>query len=206
MVCRTEFGTSEQTIGGVQKPSNHTWNIRYTVVRIVKNWNTKQTHKVRLDVPNIVDKHKRVLGRHVVWSGKQLVRLSSRTVVLSVSVQVVGECQLTVNKLAAFSSVKMFTECVISEVLTAMKLGKWLSCRIWHYLRTQVRKETAASTFRVVHATPGTKVEIFSEMLPVYENTPNINVIPINISSIMIILLLLAYELKQLITCFYDYK
>jgi len=45
-------------------------------------------------------------------------------VVLSVSVQVVGECQLTVNKLAASSSVKMFNECVISEVLTAVKLRK----------------------------------------------------------------------------------
>jgi len=45
-------------------------------------------------------------------------------VVLSVSVQVGGECQLTVNKLADFSSFKMFNECVISEVLTAMKLLK----------------------------------------------------------------------------------
>ena len=59
-----------------------------------------------------------------MWSGKWLVRLRSRMVVLSVSVQVGGECQLTVNKLADFSSFKMFNECVISEVLTAMKLLK----------------------------------------------------------------------------------
>jgi len=44
--------------------------------------------------------------------------------VLSVSVQVVGECQLTVNKLAAISPVKMFNECVVSEVLAAVKLRK----------------------------------------------------------------------------------
>jgi hypothetical protein len=44
--------------------------------------------------------------------------------VLSFSVQVVGECQLTVHKLAEFSSVKMFNKCVLPEVLTAMKLLK----------------------------------------------------------------------------------
>jgi hypothetical protein len=44
--------------------------------------------------------------------------------VVSVSVQVFGEYQLTVNKLAALSSVKMFNECVISEVLTTVKLLK----------------------------------------------------------------------------------
>jgi len=32
---------------------------------------------------------------------------------------------------------------------------------------TQVRKETAASNFRVVYATAGKKVEIFSEILSV---------------------------------------
>jgi len=127
---------------------------------------------------------------------------------LSVSVQVVGECQLTVNKLAAFLSVKMFNECVISHVLTAVKLRKWLSSRMWHLLPTQVRKETAAPNFRVVHATAGTKLEIYSELLlSVYENTPYSNVIPISNSSIMIITLLPVYELKQLITtCFYDYN
>jgi len=41
---------------------------------------------------------------------------------LSVSVQVIGECQLTVNILAALSSVKMSNECVISDVLTDVKL------------------------------------------------------------------------------------
>jgi hypothetical protein len=42
--------------------------------------------------------------------------------VLSASGQVVGECHLTVHKLAEFSSVKMFNECVLPEVLIAMKL------------------------------------------------------------------------------------
>jgi hypothetical protein len=41
---------------------------------------------------------------------------------LSVSVQVIEECQLTVKILAAFSSVKISNERVISDVLTAVKL------------------------------------------------------------------------------------
>jgi hypothetical protein len=84
--------------------------------------------------------------------------------VLSVSVQRVWEFQITVNKLAAFPSNKMFNERVISNVLTAVKLRKWPSSRIWQCLSTQVRKAPAASNFRFVHAAAGTKVEIFSEM------------------------------------------